>query len=112
MKYFCAETERKKSKSSCYLEFQKGRYANKCWLEDSICLHDDIFEKLGLYQVLISAIPQFDHWGITEVSPEQWQLVKSNAEMIGGEVLIAVIELDEWVVKCFEKEEVFTICGI
>ncbi len=112
MKYFCTEIERKKSKSSCYLEFQKGRYANKHWLEDSICLHDDIFEELGLYQVLNSANLKFDHWGITEVSPEQWQQVKIKAEALGGEVLVAVMELDEWVVKCFEKEEVFTICGI
>lgn len=88
MKYFCTETEQKKSKSSCYLEFQKGRYANKCWLEDSICLHDDIFEELCLYQVLCSAIPQFDHWGITEVSLEQWQQVKNKAEAVGGEVLV------------------------
>lgn len=112
MKYFCTEMERKASKSTCYFEFQKGRYANKYWLEDSICLHDDVLEKLGLYQILISAIPHFDHWGITEVSQEQWRQVKNNAEAVGGEVLVAVMELDEWVVKCFEEEAVFTICGI
>lgn len=60
----------------------------------------------------MTVIPQFDPFGITEVSSEQWQQVKSKAEAVGGEVLVAVMELDEWVVKCFEKEAVFTICGI
>ena len=46
MNYFCTESERKASHSTCYLEFQKGKYKGKHWLEDSIFLHDDIFKEL------------------------------------------------------------------
>ena len=35
-----------------------------------------------------------------------------RAEAVGGEALVAVMEIEEWGAKCFEKEEVFTICGI
>lgn len=111
MKYFVTEIERKASKSTCYFEFQKGSHEGKHWLEDSICIHDDLL-KDEIYQVFVAAIPQFDPFGITEVTKEHWQQVKSNAEAVGGEVLVAVMELDEWVVNCFEQEEMFTICGI
>ena len=111
MKYFCTETERKASKSTCYFEFQKGRHKGKHWLEDSLCIHDDFLND-DIYQIFVTVIPQFDPFGITEVSSGQWKQVKSKAEAVGGEVLVAVMELDEWVVKCFEKEAVFTICGI
>ena len=111
MKYFCTETERKASKSTCYFEFQKGRHTGKHWLEDSLCIHDDLLND-AFYQVLVSAIPKLDPFGVTEVSPEQWQQVKSKAETVGGEVLVAVMELNEWVEKCFENEAIFTICGI
>ena len=111
MKYFCTENERKESKSTCYFEFQKGRHKGKHWLEDSLCIHNDLLSD-EIYQIFVNVIPQFDPFGITEVSPEQWQQMKCNAEAVGGEVLIAIMELDEWVEKCFEKEKVFTICGI
>ena len=111
MKYFCTETERKASKSTCYFEFQKGRHKGKHWLEDSISIHDDLLRD-EIYQVFVAAIPQFDPFGITEVTKEQWQQVKSRAEAAGGEALVAIIEIEDWVVKCFEEEKVFTICGI
>ena len=62
--------------------------------------------------MFVAAIPQFDPFGNTEVTKEQWQQVKSRAEAAGGEALVAIIEIEDWVVKCFEEEEVFTICGI
>ena len=111
MKCFCTETERKASKSTCYFEFQKGRHKGKHWLEDSISIHDDLLND-ETYQVFVAAIPQFDPFGITEVTKEQWQQVKSRAEAVGGEALVAITEMEDWVVECFEEEEVFTICGI
>lgn len=62
--------------------------------------------------MFVAAIPQFDPFGITEVTKEQWKQVKSRAESVGGEALVAVTEMEDWVVECFEEEEVFTICGI
>ena len=111
MKYFCTETERKASKSTCYFEFQKGHHKGKHWLEDSISIHDDLLSD-EIYQVFVAAIPQFDPFGVTEVTKEQWQQVKSRAETVGGEAIAAITEIEDWVVECFEEEEVFTICGI
>lgn len=112
MKYFLTAEERKNSGSACYFEFQIGRHKDIHWLESSIYLYDEVFGELGLYPVFSTAIPRFDYWGITVVYPEHWQQVKSNAQAVGGNVLVAVMELGEWVEKCFENEEVFTICGI
>lgn len=112
MKYFCTETECAQSGSSCFLEFQRGRYRHKHWLDSSVFLHDDIFERLGLYPVFAEAIPGFAHWGLTEVNREQYLRLKSRAAEAGGEILAAVTELDRWACQCFEKEDVFTICGI
>lgn len=111
MKYFCTETERKASKSTCYFEFQKGCHKGKHWLEDSINIHDDLLRD-EIYQVFLAVISQFDPFGITEVTKDQWLQVKSRAEAVGGEALDAVMEIEDWVVKCFKEEEVFTICGI
>ena len=111
MKYFCTETERKASKSTCYFEFQKGSHKGKHWLEDSISIHDDLLSD-EIYQVFMAAISQFDPFGITEVTKEQWRQMKSKAEAVGGEALVAITELEDLIVKCFEEEEVFTICGI
>ena len=111
MKYFCTETERKASKSTCYFEFQKGHHRGKYWLEDSISIHDDLLSD-EIYQVFVDTIPQFDPFGVTEVTNEQWREMKSKAKAVGGEALVAITELEDWVVKCFEEEDVFTICGI
>jgi len=111
MKYFCTETERKASKSTCYFEFQKGRHKGKHWLEDSISIHDDLLSD-EIYQVFVDAIPQFDPFGVTEVTKEQWLQVKSKAKAVGGEALVVVMEMEDWVAKYFEEEDVFTICGI
>ena len=112
MNYFCTEQERKESHSTCYLEFQKGEYRGKHWLEDSISLHDDIFYELHLYSLFIRAIPNFDHYGITEVTEYEWETLKKLALEQGEEVQSLIEELSIWVSDCFEIEKIFTICGI
>lgn len=112
MGYFCAERERKASHSSCYLEFQKGEYRGNHWLEDSISLHDDIFYELHLYPLFRKAIPEFDYYGITQVSFIQWEILYELAVEQGGEVQKLIEELEVWLSSWFHKEEIFTICGI
>ena len=112
MNYFCTESERKASHSTCYLEFQKGEYKGKTWLEDSISLHDDIFHELHLYRLFIKAIPEFDHYGITKVTEYEWETLKKLALEQGDEVQELIEELSAWVSICFETEKIFTICGI
>lgn len=112
MRYFCTESERKASHSSCYLEFQKGEYRGNHWLEDSISLHDDIFYELHLYSLFRKAIPEFDHYGITQVSFTQWEFLYKLAVEQGGEVQKLIEELEGWLSSWFQGEDVFTICGI
>ena len=112
MKYFCTEQERKASHSSCYLEFQRGEYSGKHWLAESISLHDDIFHDLHLYSLFKRAIPEFDHYGVTQVSQTQWEMLSQLAFEQGGEVSSLIQELAVWVLDCFQIETVFTICGV
>ena len=112
MNYFCTERERKRSHSTCYLEFQKGEYKGTHWLEDSISLHDDIFHELHLYRLFIKAIPDFDHYGITQVNEKEWEKLKELAFAQGNEVQNLIEELSVWISECFASEKIFTICGI
>ena len=86
MNYFCTEQERKLSHSTCYLEFQRGSFKGECWLSDSISLHIDIFDGLKLYQLFRKAIPEFDFYGITEVTLDEWEKLKEFALEQGEEV--------------------------
>lgn len=112
MNYFCTEKERKASHSTCYLEFQKGKYRGNHWLEDSISLHDDIFHELHLYRLFVRAMPEFDHYGITEVTEYEWETLKKLALEQEDNVRELIEELSVWVSECLEIEKVFTICGI
>ena len=112
MPYFCTETQRHASGSTCYFEFQKGSYNNRCWLSDSLNLHDSIFESLGLHLLFIQAIPNFDYYGLTKVSKPQWEQLKQMAHNAGGEIEAAVMELNRWVITCFQEHSAFTIYGM
>ena len=51
--YFRNAAQRKSQGSTCYLEFQRGRFQGKHWLERSLYLHDNAFEQLGLHKVFL-----------------------------------------------------------
>ena len=111
MKYFLDEMQRKASGSTCYFEFQKGKFKNKFWLKDSLCLHADTFDSLNLYALFSNSIETFCYYAPTEVSKEHWEIliVKSKE----NEYWIDIIEeLTPWVEECFTKHMCFTICGI
>ena len=110
--YFRNAAQRKSQGSTCYLEFQRGRFRGKHWLERSLYLHDDVFEQLGLYEIFVAALPEFDHYGVTEVTPAQYEELKALALERGGEIAAAIRELEHWAENCFLTETRFTICGI
>lgn len=112
MKYFWTEEERKKHHTTACIEFQKGSYTGECWKADSLCLCGDIFSDTGLCKILQSALPDFDHYGITEVDKEQWEKIAALAERQGGKVAEAAAELTPWAEENFKTENVFTILGI
>lgn len=110
MLYFSTEVERC---GTCYHEFQKGEWKRKrFWKEDSLLIHDDIYHRLELGKLISGVIAEYDPYGITKVSKEQWDEIYRIAEEIGGEIFYAISEANVWVCKNFESEEVFTILGI
>lgn len=111
MKYLFDEGQRKATGSTCYFEFQKGKFRNKLWLKDSLFLHADIFDSLMLYELFSDSIQGFCYYATTEVSKEQWGILAANSEV--NEQWKDIIEdLRPWVEECLAKHKCFTICGI
>ena len=110
MRFFVKDNERKNTN---YHEFYKGRWDGVTfWKEDSLLLHMDIFDQLNLYSVFIAALPDFNYYGETYVTPAQYELLKSSAFTQGGEIAVLFAELDIWVSECFKTESCFIIQGI
>lgn len=111
MKYFIDEVQRKATGGTCYFEFQKGKFRNKFWLKDSLCLHADIFDSLMLYELFSASIENFCYYAPNEVSEEEWlNLVAKSKESNQWNSVIE--ELRPWAEECFTKYKCFTICGI
>ena len=110
--YLYTAAQRKAMGGTCYFEFQRGRFRGRHWLERSVFLHMDQFDRLELPELFSEALPQFDYCGITEVRPAQYEVLNALAMARGGETAQLFRELDHWVQDCFFTENVFTICGI
>lgn len=111
MKYLLNEAQRKATGSTCYFEFQKGKFKKQTWLKDSLCLHADTFDSLMLYELFSDSIEEFCYYAPNEVSEEQWQnLVIKSQENEQWKDFIG--ELKPWVEDCLAKHKCFTICGI
>jgi len=111
MKYFISEEKRKESGGTCYFEFQKGKFKNKFWMKDSICLYADLFNELDLYQLFADSLGVFDYYGANEVSQDQWRkIIEKSTENEQWKMIIE--ELKPWVEECFIKHKHFTVCGI
>ena len=98
MKYCCNVATRH---GSCYQEFKKGKYDGKHWCEDSLLLYDDLIDELGLYKVLIKAIPTYERWGITEVKHHTWNQLVREARKAGGEIKEVIDEINDWAQETF-----------
>lgn len=81
MKYLITEQERKNIHSTCFFEFQEGqnnkKYKYVFWKENSLLLHDDLFNKSELYKI----IPDLKYYAETIVNKENWNIIK-NAEKV------------------------------
>lgn len=112
MKYFVNEAVRKASHSSCYIEFQKGLYHDKCWLQDSVSISDTLWNEFNLSTLIGSVIVDFDYYGITVVTKNQWNKIVENSREAGSDWENIIAEAISWVNDCFEEHDVFTIPGI
>lgn len=110
--YLYTAAQRKARGGTCYFEFQRGRFRGKHWLEQSVFLLADQFDYLELYEIFREALPHFEYYYVTEVTPAQYEALKALAMARGGETAQLFRELDHWAQDCFFTENVFTICGI
>ncbi len=115
MKYFLTEDERKLTNSTCYHEFFRGKWNDKTckfWNQDSINIHDDVMYNLKFDTLIMRVIKDYDPFGETIITQEQWTMMCEKAETIGGELVEAILEITPWIEETFNKHRVFTILGI
>lgn len=112
MNYFIKNHERI---GTCYHEFYRGKWDGKTfWKEDSLCLYDDLLcEHRAFGNAILSVIPLYDPFGITEVSREQWESIGKQIAADGDKTGMAMYrEADAWVQNVFAEYDCFTILGI
>lgn len=112
--YYLLDADRRKARGgTLYFEFQPGPYRGKHWLPESLFLPAPLFDDLQLFGLFRQAIPRFDYYSYTEVTPEQFQMLKALAEdhhtQCAAEILA---ELAPRAGKWLAEYGCFTICGI
>lgn len=115
MKFFITDSERKKTRSTLYHEFFRGKWydgISQFWNKDSIYIHDDVMNMIGFDKLLFESIEKFNRYGVTEVSEYDWKNICLNAAVTDGEVLDAVRQITPWVEDSLAAYDVFTILGI
>ena len=109
MKYLITKEEQSLSGSTCYFEFQKGKFKDH-WLNTSLYIHQEIFDELELF-CLFSFAVSFNYFGPTEIGKEQWNEISKKANSKPHWKAFTE-ELTPWVKACFLEDRCFTICGI
>lgn len=112
MRFFVTEEDRKRSGSSEYIEFQKGRYDGECWHIDSISMPEQTFYDMKLRRFFSSILPQFDYYGLTQVTSSEFEKLKAEASSFSHEAAECMNELSDWIGDSADNDVVFTICGM
>jgi len=113
MYYFLDAARRKERGGGLYLEFQPGTWREKHWQDDSLYLPAPLFDDLGLYDLFVRAIPHFNYYYVTQVSPEQFQALKALAEEHHTQCAAEILaELAPHAEAWLREHGCFTICGI
>lgn len=111
-KYFIPSADRQ---GSCYYEFYVGTWDKKrrqFWHKDSICITDHDWTATGFEALVADVVEEYDRYGYTVVTHEQWSVILQRAEASGGELWLAVSEAANWAKINFCRHKVFTILGI
>ena len=111
MKYFVTDNERT---HTAYHEFYKGKWDGKTfWKADSLSLDDNVlYGHRGFADALHKAVPEFDPYGITEISAEQWLRLHNFIPEDDAESLEMYNEADKWLKAVFDEYGCFTILGL
>ena len=112
MRFFINANQRKTINSTCYLEVQEGQYHDKCWLDSSIYISIELWEKFHISNLIREVVPEFDFYGIAVITKEYWINIvkKSQIEECFCKEIIA--EVVPWATKFFKTNDVFTILGM
>ena len=113
MYYFLDADRRKARGGTLYFEFQPGPFRGKHWQADSLFLPAPLFDDLGLFDLFRQAIPDFNYYYVTQVSPAQFRVLQKLAEdhhtQCAAEILA---ELAPFAQMWLAEYGCFTICGI
>ena len=113
MYYLLTADRRKVRGGTLYLEFQPGPFRGKHWQPQSLFLPAPLFDDLGLYDLFRQAIPHFDYYALTEVSPEQYRTLKRLAQEHHTQCAAEILaELAPFAQMWLAEYGCFTICGI
>lgn len=96
---------------TCYHEFQKGKWNDEFWFEDSIYLSDDFMSR-DLYELISACAPEYDPYGVTVITRRQWNDICALAKNHAPETAAIIAEADVWARENFKTNDVFTILGI
>lgn len=100
-------------KGGCYNEFIQGKWTGGHWHADSLYLYDEIFNVFDLCtNLFVKVIPNYAHWGVTEVTRDDRNRIVEISCELGGEIAELIEELRPWSEKNFKNNEIFTIRGI
>ena len=114
-KYFVTNAEREKSLDigkTCYFEFQKGYFHDEFWADDSLMLHIDYVDGLGLHACFRDVLSGYDYDDITNVDKRNWQKILDYGMNACGELRECILELESWVDECFKENDYFSIIGM
>ena len=111
MKYFVTDSERT---STNYHEFFKGKWDGVTfWKEDSISLDDNVlYANKGFEEALVTIVTEFDPFGETETSLEQWIQIGKAIPADDRDSLEMFQEADAWLTNVFREYGCFTILGL
>ena len=98
---------------TAYWEFASGSWDKKTYrCTDSIYIHDgDIFHS-DFFDIVLDIIPECDPLGETKISKEQWKQICEKAILGGGHSAQIVYAAEPWIIKNFQKHDVFYILGV
>lgn len=95
------------------IEIMKGRLDRTHWKEDSIYLAEEDLGKTELLAYLTATLKDFNYYGPTEVTEEDWNIIKRNVNESNSEITKQLVhEIEEWAKECFNSHSIFTICGV
>ncbi len=111
MKYFVTNKNRK---GTAYLEFYKGHWDGKTFnKDDSLFLNENILSDNNEFNsAILSVVPEYDPYGITEISATQWKEIGDVFTNKSIESRKIYMELNSWLLNVFQTADCFTIIGL